>query len=200
MKNYTSHASVTASSKPGNRADKERALGGVRKQSGPKSRAFALMFGITLIWGVVIIILLLLHDSYSGTGESAKVTEVEQGSNPVQLQFKFTDENGLGQEENREVMQLAAEVVRLVEERGFKVGEVIVPKGYLREFDLLMGRGEVTTDVMELPASIRLRCSTTRLASATAADAIHVFDLWLDGSIHASEYIDLRTPRRAFYQ
>lgn len=158
------------------------------------------MFGIVLIWCVVIIILLLLHDSYGSTGESAKTTGVEQGSNPVQLQFEFTDENGLGQEENREVIQLAAEVVRLVEERGFKVGEVIVPKGYLREFDLLMDRGETTADVVELPASIRLRCSTTRLASATAADAIHAFDLWLDGDIYASEYIDLRTPRRAFYQ
>lgn len=170
-----------------------------------------------VIWGLIVLGLISLQALSGRTGEtgsknSKNNSNITSGLTEAEnlLPNRFTDENGLSRAENSTVITLAAEVVKIMEERGFKVGEVIVPKGQLREFDLVMNReetdleAETPSDEGSSPApsvtSIRLRCSTTRLAAATAADAIHVFDLWLDGGIVASEYIDIRTPMRAFYQ
>ena len=180
------------------------------------SLTFPVMCAIMVVWGLLVLGLVSLQAVAGSTGEASSkngknnqtptssTTEVEN-----LLKDRFFDENGLSRAENREVITLAAEVVKIIEERGFRVEEVIVPKGYLREFDLIM-EGEISgeradsLDPADEPPkalqAIRLRCSTTRLASATAADAIHVYDLWLDGEFIASQYIDIRTPRRAFYQ
>ncbi|MCL2002204.1 hypothetical protein FWG76_02245 [Candidatus Saccharibacteria bacterium] len=200
MKNYTSRRPAPEPAK---------------KQAKPQNFTFAIMLAITLIWGVLIFGFIFLQDISGRTGENRSnltpdTTEVE----PI-LSVKFTDENGLSREENRGVIQVAAEVVRLVQERGFRVEEVIVPQGYLREFNLIMSRelaiGNPDNPNPNTPdnpdssdnsskASIRIRCSTVRLASASASDAIYVFDQWLDGEIQATDYIDVRTPRRAFYR
>jgi hypothetical protein len=179
-----------------------------------------------IIWGLFVLGLFFLQNiaqNQSRPGEANSKTGKNLTSSTTEaenlLKDRFHDENGLTRAENREVITLAAEVVRLVEERGFSVGEVVVPKGHLREFDLVMERGtgnepesnpeaenntDSPTDAEEqltpVATTIKIRCSTSRLASATAADAIHVFDLWLDGDLIANDYIDIRTPRRAFYK
>jgi len=154
------------------------------------------MVAIVTSWVVVVGGLALLQAIRAGE----EVAEVAPPPEETSIAINFHDENNLGPEDNREVIALAAEVVQLVGERGFRVEEVIVPRGFLREFNLVMsrqvegGEGEIITQF------IRLRCSTERLATATAADAIYVFDRWLDGEIEAAIYIDIRISRRAFYQ
>jgi len=187
MKNYSTFKSTTRREAPP-----------ASKAKRPNLTLWA-MCAITIVWALVVGGLIALQEHHNRAGEIT--TEVEQGSESTSIAINFTDENGLGHEENREVIALAAEVVRLIEERGFRVEQVIVPRGYLREFNLVMNREETGDTATDYPTlSIRLRCSTTRLASATAADAIYIFDRWLDGEIAATSYIDIRVPRRAFYQ
>ena len=177
------------------------------KQKPPQNFTFFIICCIILIWGAVVSGLVLLQAVSGRAGNNPSnnrgATSVVSGAEN-QLSVRFTDENGLTNEANREVIALAAEVVRLVEERGFRISEVIVPRGQLREFNLIMERAVAVDDPNDPEASaavaIRIRCSTTRLAAATAADVIQVYDLWLDGEIAAAQYIDIRTSRRAFYQ
>ncbi|MDR0979797.1 MAG: hypothetical protein LBM12_01425 [Candidatus Nomurabacteria bacterium] len=175
-----------------------------------------------VVWGIIVLGVFPLGKIFQNSqkteegrqatsgriGDSGQSTTDRVGEAERILQGRFYDENGLTNEQNRGVIILAAEVVQLVEERGFEVGQVIVPSGLLREFDLIMNREAAS---LALPANptdsaqpanttpVRLRCSTSRLATATAADAIYAYDLLLDGEIQAGEYLDLRTPRRLFY-
>ncbi|MCL2038473.1 hypothetical protein FWG86_01025 [Candidatus Saccharibacteria bacterium] len=165
------------------------------------------MFALILIWGLLMFGLVSLQSHRSSaSGHTSPPNHLHSTSITTEVDSllvgRFTDQNGLSRAENSAIIILAAEVVKIVEDRGFRVEEVIIPQGYLREFNLVMSREATTGDDPDLEPTlqtIQIRCSTTRLATATASDAIHVFDLWLDDEILASHYLDIRTPRRLFY-